>query len=280
MVGPSSYTNPVQITTNQAKSMQIALENRRLRLLPARLRANPLIMRTLRRPDGLRFAWWVVGFISLLSFIGTFGYKDSFPLLTVGLLEALLLIVNPIFGAWTAANVICLAVKTEEYELVMITALSDMKLVEGHTFAVFYRLRLPIILTLALLPSLGVRLTQYISSSYYYCARYSSECLRATVLRPALYYSVTIFAAIGIFVFGIVLATALALWWRNRDAAGTGAIVTVIFLIVVFFSLPNTRTTDSNLITTLVPTIPYTVLLYVMAGGIMFAAQVIARRRR
>jgi hypothetical protein len=247
--------------------------------IPKRFRSNPLIMRTLRQPSKLRTVWWLISIVSLFSFIGTLFYKDTRPLLTVGLLEGLLLIVNPIFAAWTAANVICSEITGEQYELVMLTTLSNMKLVEGHVFVVFYRLRLPLILTLALLPSLVVRLTEYIYSNYYDCIRVSSDCFRTIVLGQSLYNSITVLAAIGVLIFGIVLATTLALWWRNQYVAGICALIIVIALIVLFFLLPNRLSAIHDPITLLIPTVPYTILLYVIPIAILLSAQCVARRR-
>lgn len=249
------------------------------RFLPSRLRSNPLVMRTLRQPAKLRVVWWLVAILSLFSFVGTLFYKDTLPFLAVGLLEVLLLLANPIFASWTAATVICLEIKAEQYELVMVTTLSNMKLVEGHIFAVFYRLRLPLILTLALLPSLVVRLIEYAYTSYSYCVHYDTDCLRTIVLSQSLFYSLILFGAIGVLIFGIVVAMILALWWRNQYAAGIGATTIVISLIVLFFRLANRTTTNKEFIALLATTISYMMLLYFAAIGIMLVAQVVARRR-
>ena len=136
------------------------------KFLPSRLRSNPLVLRTLRQPSNLHIVWRVIAIISLLSLIGALFFKDSVLFASLSVLGLLMLVVNPLFGAMTAANLICHTIKAEQYEFIILTTLSDMKLVEGHIFGVYYRLRIPLVLTLGLIPSVLIRLTDTAYASY------------------------------------------------------------------------------------------------------------------
>src|SRR5262249_50626304 len=157
-----------------------------------------------------------------------------------------------------------------------------MKLVEGYAFAAFYLLRIPLLIALGLAPAIIVRLTQTVFTTYYFCGLYSNSCQppdSGVVLTSFLSYCVGIVAVFGVLAFGIALGTALALWWRNRYAAGWVATICVVSLIVFSIGLISRLPTTDDPITALAVAFLYTVLLYAVAIGIMLAAQPVARRR-
>ena len=186
------------------------------KFLPTRIRSNPLVIRTLRQPSNLRTLWWLAAILSLLSLIGALFFKDSAVFASLSVLGALMLVTNPFFGAVLAANLIGRTIKTEQYELLILTTFSDMKLVEGHLFGVYYRLRIPLLLTLGLLPSVFIRLIDSAYTSYNFCMRYYGRSCQMpdtnVVLGQFFVYCGFVFATSVLLIFGIALSATLLLW--------------------------------------------------------------------
>jgi hypothetical protein len=258
------------------------MQNRSQGFVQKRIQTNPVIMRILRQHRGSTAVWWLIAIVSLISFLGSLADKDNRLFNWLTFIGGLTLVVNPLWGAQTAAAQTCQMTKSEAYQLLFLTTLSDMKLIEAYIFASIYRLRIVLVFMLSMIPAVLIRLTDSAFNNYNFCIRYLSNCTPPTttaVFHWFLVYSTAILAAIGVFLFGVVLATALALWWRNRHAAGIGALLLVSFLIGLFFLFPSVSQPDNDPIATLIPAIPYTILIYIATLGIALAAQRVARPR-
>lgn len=253
-----------------------------MKTIQKRIRSNPIIMRILRQPSGSTVVWWLIGIVSLITLIGSLFDKENRLINWLTFMGGLTLLINAMWGIQTAAAQTCLMTQSEPYQLLFLTTLSDMKLIEAHIFAAIYRLRLVLVFMLSMIPAVLIRLTDTAFNNYNSCIRYVTECNPPTttvVFHWFLVYSVSILAVIGVLLFGIALATALALWWRNRHAASIGAMLIAGFLIGFFFLFQRVSYPDNDPVATLGPAIPYTVLLYIAALGIILAAQHVARPR-
>lgn len=239
-------------------------------------------MHEMRKPARFSVGWRWIGIAGLLSFIGSVFCKESTVINWLVFLGGTTIIVNPILGTWMAATSTCLVINAEPYELLFLTTLSNAKLLEGYVFSVLHRLRLSLALMVGSIPSVVIRLTDTAYNDYHWCILVQSDCRPPTttvVFHWFLVYGISMFAALGVFILGILVATTLALWWRNRYGAGVSALVLVMSLMGFFFLFQSVSPVDKDPVATLGPAIPYTILLYVTAFGLVLVARRIARPR-
>src|SRR5258708_27261275 len=159
----------------------MVVRNRRPGFVQARIQSNPVITRMVRQSHGRRRAWRLIGLACLFTFIGLLIDRKASVINVMVFVGLLSLIVNPFFGVLTAANQTCQMIASESYQLLFLTALPDMKLVEAYIFAVLYRLRFPLVLMVGLIPSIVVRL---MASGYDRCMAYGTQCLPPAPHRP------------------------------------------------------------------------------------------------
>jgi hypothetical protein len=239
----------------------------------------------LQQSSGLAGVWWLIAIMSLFGFVGSLFFKNGTIINGIVLLGGLAAIVNPFLGVWLTPHMIWVATqsKSEQYDVLCVTTLSDMKLVEGFFFFVLYRLRVPVVFMFALAPAVIVRLTDNVYNGYNSCALYRSDCQPPTsiaVFHWLLLNCTYLLVAVGVLMLGIALSMALSLWWQNRlAAAGFGTAVLTILLMGFFLLAPNGAFLDNDPATSLVRAIAYMVLIYVASFAVLLATQRVARRR-
>jgi hypothetical protein len=251
-----------------ARRAEVIVWNRSLGFVQKRMRSNPIIMHMLRQPSRLTFVWWLIGGVSLLTLIGSLFDKDNSVMNVLTFIGGLTLLVNIMWGIQTAAAQTCQTTQSDAYQLLFLTTLSDMKLIEAYIFATLYRLRVALILTLGVIPSVIVHLTDL-----------TFRDSTTAAFHWLLFFSISIVAAFGVFLFGIVSATELALRWGNRHAASFGVILLVLALISIYFSFFPASQLDNDPIFSIIPSILYTIILYALVLAILLESQRVARRR-
>ena len=249
-----------------------------------RIRSNPVITRILRKPSRLTSVWWLIGIVSLCSFIGSLFdiHHANIPVFGIVILGMAMILINPILAMLTAIEVTgaTIITKSQEYGLVCATGLSDMKLIEGHIFAAFYRFRVPLVLMLGLIPSVVVYLMHGVYDAYIWCSQTQPDCLlpnKTVIFHWILFYGISILDVIGRIALGIVASIALVNWSKSQLEARLGMVMlTVLFLCKLPQILYSASARDP--IATLFPLFVYTVIIYLIVVIVVFAGQSFARQ--
>jgi hypothetical protein len=209
-----------------------------------RLQPNPVFVRLTRNckwPSG-RVALWLgfgLGLVTLfLTSHATLHMKDfeMNPLCAVLFVTAVVLtLLAPAIVASLATGLTARDVSSEPYELVQLTTLPKIALVQGYVFAALYRMRVLISLTVGLIPALVIGVVQL--GLLVLVTLYTSNM--APFLQQVVSLSLD-FMAIVIGLWGIAfLATAsgvgLAIRWRGNILAN---ILVPLSALLAAFSFP------------------------------------------
>jgi hypothetical protein len=253
-----------------------------IRAVYKNMRANPIIVREMHLRRGIKIRWWVFPIVCIVSLVGSLFYKQSTVVNLLVFVGVLALIANPIHATWLAANATSLVIKSEVYQFLYITAISNRKLIDGYVFSVFYQAKDLLLLTAALIPAVLVRLTDTVYNNYDLCGRTQAQCtpsVTSIVFHWVLLYSAWIVAAIGLLVLGVALSISLTLLLRNASVAGCGTLLFIVGLTIVFFLFQNVSWPDKDPIAALYLVVPFTIFLYIAAFAVINISQRVARPR-
>jgi hypothetical protein len=201
----------------------------------------------------------------------------------------LLLLILPFSTAWIAAQLTVRDVKEEAYEILCLTSMTNLKLVQGYLFASLYRIRLGLTAGISLSP---VIIAQLISSRLNMITCNSGSmipCYNDPTTPLAWEWIVWVFMLVEVFasVLGMIpLAAAigvwLGLWWRRTISIVGSIFVTVLFSVPTAFILQLVVVEDQRHLPTrsdiILLTTFYLICTYILVIGIIYLGQHWARK--
>jgi hypothetical protein len=267
-------------------------------LLRTGFRANPLIMRTIRQKalmtSGVLAMFFIIPLsISVLGGLGFMLGADNHNGVLIDVLRssvqvygicviifAATALVNPFFVALTAAELTIADVRAHEHELIVLTLLSNRKLVQSYIFSALYRWRLALVIIAGLMPAFilyesasnagfGPYITCPLDASY--------ECHGPGV--QVIVTSVMTFTTLGLFglvfnLFAAAVGVAIALLWRQRILAGCAGII----FMLPFCGLSTWLATTDPL-AFVSRAVVFSLVMICLTLGMAWLAELLARHR-
>jgi hypothetical protein len=200
------------------------------------LRANPLVLRLIRRP--VRMSSWRILLITIcvaliVLALCTAAITSRYDLtITPGLLllVAILMISTPPFVAYAASTLTLRELHSEQFELLHVTALSNARLIQGYIFAALYRARPFLLVIFGLMPTvlLGAMFySGYVRCTYNFSGQLLTDCGSIPLPEdPALWLLTFLlifvcFAGVVLLsaIFGVLLAVLFQIEWIANPGA-------------------------------------------------------------
>ncbi len=204
------------------------------------LRANPLVIRSLRQPARLPARRILTFSVRIALFVTAVCLAEAALRREVGLTmwmllsAAIMLISTPPFVAYTASNLTLHELRSQQYELLHITALSNARLVQGYLFSALYRCRYFLLLIAGFMPFLIFSAMVYAGYMRCFINNYLAMVLPGCwplplPEEPALWLvnSLLIFVCLaGIILLSAVLGVLLAVLLQVEILANLGSLMT------------------------------------------------------
>jgi hypothetical protein len=205
------------------------------------------------RPPSLRACFWLafgVGIgatiVSAASFLGAPGPRSIGAQLLPALL-ALFTFISPLGVILLAASLTVQDVRSQAYELLMVTSVSNAQVVRSYVGAALQRVRIPLALMVGATPAIVIGMLEYNLRAFYPCAYVYTPIQFSTPpaicgLPPA--HSALIWLPILAGAWGMNwLAAATGVWlglrWRHTlpaMIAGTLQVVVAIYALIWFLT--------------------------------------------
>lgn len=249
--------------------------------------SNPLVMNFTRRHKFSVIRLPLIFLLATLILIVSihFVLRESQWLTLLMLISGLLLLIAPPLTAGVAASHTVRRVTEREYELLVLTTLTNRTLARGHLWAALAKMQSVMGLTIGLVPALIVGfVATYIEARRFY--DYSYGQMLDPVYKEVETNGPTIVAVglaiglVGMNWLGASLGVGLGLWWRNRLATvmaiSTLCMCQLAATMGIVYLVLGIQTTDFQAVT-LTPT-PSLVMLTLTLMLLPFAAAAIFMR--